>query len=325
MSPQATPLLACLADQAVYRLQEQGRFRCKPIGRRQTPFGVSEAIFLSEDAETPYYLLAQHGAGGYQVSGSFINYRANLYALKDLGVRGIICFTAAAAVSHNHSVGDLILVSDLIDRTTRRPGTFFENAGFGSLRQFPVFCPAMRKAMADCLREMGCQFRDDSTLVVTEGPRLETPAEVRSLAATGGELVGHHLAPEAFLAKELELCLAGVAFVTNYAETGSQFRPFSANDLFGGLASPDNEERVIQALNHIADLVPKVSAYAARQGRSCECDKTMRYTVQKFGLPTDWHEWFAPMPTGEVGVYEKTPADPASRMGWTGRTRLEKP
>jgi 5'-methylthioadenosine phosphorylase len=263
--------------------------------------------------------------GGYQLSGSFINYRANLYALKDLGVRGIISFSAAAAISHNHNVGDLILVSDLIDRTTHRPGTFFENAGFGALRQFPVFCPALRKAMADCLRDMGCQFRDDSTLVVTEGPRLETPAEVRSLAAAGGELVGHHLAPEAFLAKELELCLAGVAFVTNYAETGSQYRPFSASDLFGGLASPDNEERVDHALRVIAALAPKVATYAAGHGRTCECDKTMRATAAKYGLPEDWHEWFPPVPAGDAGVYEQTPTGPASRMGHIGRARLEKP
>ena len=234
--------LACLAGSAIYRLQEQGRFAAREVGRRQTPFGPSEVIFLVERADRPYYLVPRHGAGAHRLSAAFVNHRANFYALKDLGVRCVASWSAVGAISHNLNVGNLVIVSDLIDRTSRRVNTFFENTGMGILRQFPVFCPYLQRGMAGGLGDMGRHCREHGTMVVTDGPRLETPAEVQFLAAAGGELVSHNFAPEAFLAKELELCFAGLAYVVNYAETGSRYRPFSANDLFGGLAAPTDAE-----------------------------------------------------------------------------------
>ena len=235
------------------------------------------------------------------------NYRANLYALKDLGVRCVLGFGAAGAISHNYNVGDIVLVSDLIDRTTRRPTTFFENAPTGMLRQFPVFCPGLRRAMADCLDGMGCGFHQNSTLVVTEGPRLETPAEIRFLATAGAELVSHHFAPEAFLAKELELCYAGAAYVANYAETGSRYRPFSATDLFGGLAVRNEVERLNRATEMVANLVVLVSQRVLNHSAQCECNQTMRGQVEKFGLSTDWRDWFGPADSAGKGRYNTIP------------------
>ncbi len=285
------PTLACMAGMAIYRLQAQGRLTGQSLGRRDTPFGPSEEIVLV-DAPTPYYVVARHGTGKYRLSASFVNHRAILYALKDLGVRHVVGWSAAGAVSHSLNVGDLVIPTDLIDRTTRRANTCFEQTGLGVLRQFPVFCPALGEAMALGLADRGVPVREKATLVVTEGPRLETPAEIRLHAAGGAELVGHSFAPEAFLAKELQLCFAGLAYVANYAETGSRHRPFSANDLFGGLAGPSEGERTAHAIDAIADLTDWLAGYLAEHPPTCECDRTMAYEARKFGLGDDWRQWF---------------------------------
>jgi len=120
-----SPTFACLAGLSVYRLQEQGSFAARVIGPRETPFGRSEVISLVEATDAPYYLLPSHGHGKYHRSAGFINQRANLYALKDLGVECVFSWSAVGAISHNYNMGDMVLVSDLIDRTTRRAHTFY--------------------------------------------------------------------------------------------------------------------------------------------------------------------------------------------------------
>lgn len=295
--------MGCLAGPAVYRLRQQETFRARALGQRQTPFGLSEMVFEVEDEQAPFYLICPHGAEGYQRSDSFVNHRANLYAFKDLGVEAVLGFTAAGAISHNYDVGDLVLLSDVIDQTTRRANTFFEGDGVGVLRQFPVFCQDMQRAMAANLAEMRCRHHEGGTLVVTEGPRLETAAEVRFYGAAGGQLVSHALAPDVFLAKELQLCFGGIVYVANFAETGSSYRPYSAETLFGGPPLTD-QSRLERAVDLLGELVRRVSRLVALQGAECPCGLPMRDRAQRFGLPTEWRQWFTPhQRTSRVGCW----------------------
>ncbi|NLF30664.1 MAG: MTAP family purine nucleoside phosphorylase [Planctomycetes bacterium] len=285
-----TSSLACLAGAPLFALADRGDGAGEPLGRMQTPFGASEPIWrLAGDG---CYVVPLCSADGRHTWPGAVNHRATLYALKALGVRCVLGVSAAGAITHNYNVGDIVVVGDLIDRTARRANTFFEHTGIAALRQFPVFCPFLCQALTACLDRTGRPCRRGSTLVVTEGPRLETPAEVRFYAASGGELVGHAFAPEAFLAKELELCFAGVAYVANYAETGSCYRPFSARDLFGGLTSVSESDRLDAAVRTIAALVEDVNRYVGEQEPTCECGRTMRHAVEKFGLGEDWRQWF---------------------------------
>jgi 5'-methylthioadenosine phosphorylase len=288
-----TARMGCLAGPAIYRLRQQGKFQVHPLGSRPTPFGLSEMVFEVADAEAPFYLICPHGADGYERSDSFVNHRANLYAFKDLGVSNVLAFTAVGTVSHNYNIGDLVLLSDVIDQTTRRASTFFEGAGVGVMRQFPVFCPDMQKAMAAHLGGMRCRHHEAGTLVVTEGPRLETAAEVRFYAAAGGQLVSHALAPDVFLARELELCFGGIAYVANFAETGSSYRPYSAEGLFGESLMTD-ETRLEHAVDLLGELIRRVSRTVAGECAGCCCGHSMRERVQRFGLPADWRQWFVP-------------------------------
>lgn len=307
------PSLACMVGAAACRMREHGLLVGADIGCRDTPFGPSDPICLVADADVPYYVVGLCDEQGHNLWAGSVNYRANLYALKDLGVQGVVGVAAAGAITHNYSVGDIVLVGDLLDMTARRGQTFFPHSGAGIVRQFPVFCPSLREAMIECLTSAGDAFHTDSTLVVTEGPRLETPAEVRLYASAGGELVSHRFAPEAFLAKELELCYAAITYVANYAETGSRYRPFSASDLFGGLTTSTEADRVSAAVVSIGRLVERLSKYVATHPGACECRQTMRHAVSKFGLDADWRQWFSGPSRRNLGVYQRVPPRQAPR------------
>ncbi|MBE0606115.1 MAG: MTAP family purine nucleoside phosphorylase, partial [Deltaproteobacteria bacterium] len=202
--------------------------------RVRTPYGLSNPVHLCEKAGFRFLFLSRHGEKGYGKTAPYVNYRANIYAAKSLGVTRIVAWTGPGAIARKFRPGDLVLPDDLLDFTRNRPSTFYEGKGIGFLRQFPVFCEPLREALrsawgsreggyrGEALRS-GAQrrgvgkFHFGGTYACTEGPRLETPAEVRFLARAGADLVGMTLCPEAFLARELEICYAPVAYVTNYA------------------------------------------------------------------------------------------------------------
>jgi 5'-methylthioadenosine phosphorylase len=287
-----TANIACIAGEEVYRQWEAGRIAGRSLGGRNTPFGASGEVFLVEADPQPYYLLPRYGAGILKTAPCRVNDRANLYALKDLGVQMVLAWGSGGAVTHNIAVGDLVILDDVIDMTRCRKQTYFEDSPLGFLRQFPVFCPALRRVAAGVLHEMKLVYKGAGTAAVCEGPRLETPAEVRMLAAMGAEVVTHSFVPEAFLAKELQLCYAAICYVVNYAETGSHHRPFAAGELFGGLTQQSDGDRLAAAVGAMSRIVGSVAAAAARAPRDCECARTMAHNVREYNLPLGWREWF---------------------------------
>ena len=284
--------MACIVGTEIQRQIESGRLAVQRLGRRATPFGDSGELFQCNDGPTGFYLLVRHGAGLAKPAPWKINDRANLYALKDVGAQCVLSWGPGGAVTHNFAVGDLVILSDLIDRTRQRPRTFFENSPLGYLRQFPVFCPTLRRVAGEALHGLRLSYHGAAAAAVSEGPRLETPAEVRMLATAGAEIVTHHFAPEAFLAKELQLCYAAVCYVVNYAETGSCHRPFSAGDLFGGLTQQSDGQRLAAVLAAMGTVNRQIAAALAAASGACECDKTQAANIQAYGLNSDWRTWF---------------------------------
>ncbi len=284
--------LACMAGGPLCSVLESGRLPGKKLPRRQTPFGESEQVLLVEDAPVPFYLVPRQLPGRRRLAPSQIRHRATLYALKDLGVGAVVSWSAAGAISHNYDLGQVVIPDDAIDMTNRRPTTFFEKSGLGLLRQFPVFCPALRGALERVLAQLQIAVHSGGTVAVMEGPRFETPAEVRMLAGVGAELVTHTLVPEVFLAKELQMCFAGACYLVNYAETGSRHRPFSTGELFGGLARASQAERIRRATDALPELLRRLAELCASAERTCECDQTMAQRVAAEGLDADWHKWF---------------------------------
>jgi len=284
--------LACIAGEEVYRQWDAGHLSGEKLGPHETPFGTSSEIFLIRTDGHEFYLLPRYGAGLAKTAPRRVNSRANLYALKDLGVQGVLAWGPGGAITHNIAVGDLIIVTDVIDRTYLREKTFFKDSPLGFLRQFPVFCPALRKAVGEVLHEMKLVYHGAGTAAVSEGPRLETPAEVRMLASLGAEVATHTFVPEVFLAKELQMCYAGICYVVNHAESVSRHKPFAAGTLFGGLTPESERDRIAGAVGAMSQTMVNVAAALSEDPMDCECDKTMRHWIQEYDLPEDWRAWF---------------------------------
>ena len=282
---------ACIAGEEVHRLRESGRFEGDIIAARQTPFGPSEEMVLVSDSTTPYYLLPRYGLAPRKRPAVAINSRANVYALKDLGVAAIIDVAPTSAITHTHSVGDMDLCGDLLDRTYIRGKTFFEQSPLGFLRQFPVFCPRLGRIATEALSELGVTFHTGATAAVMEGPRLEMPAEVRAMARHGVDTVAHSFVPEIYLSRELEMCYHAMGYIVNYAETGSRYRPFKPGALFGGLEHNVDQQRLDRTLDQLATVVGKIADGIA-SAAPCECEKAQASNIADYDYPADWRQWF---------------------------------
>ena len=282
-------IFACIAGEEVYRPWDERRIPGQRIEPRQTPFGPSGEIFLVDSAATPFYLLPRYGAGPGHALSRAVNYRANLYALKDMGVQYILGWGPGGAITHNYAVGDLVILSDLVDHTYLRPKTYFENSPLGFLRQFPVFCPEVGGATEEALERLGHPYSDHGVYVCTQGPRLETPAEIHYFRELGGDLVGMTLAPEVFLARELEMCYSPICYITNYAE-GVRPRELEPGELFEGLLGQAERAAVDESVRRFLDIATAVARLLPLD-RTCQCGRSMERYRREGRVGEDWHTW----------------------------------
>jgi 5'-methylthioadenosine phosphorylase len=293
-SDRPLPRFAVIGGSQGFRFLGEGSQK-EPIGERNTPFGKSQPIYLFEKPGGSFLFLSRHGERGYSVAASFVNYRANIYALKDLGVNHILAWSGPGAISTEYKIGQLVIVDDIIDETRRRASTFYEHGGLGFIRQNPVFCPSVRDLLAGALSDLKFDFVSGGTYVCTEGPRLETPAEIRMFKLCGAELVGMTLVPEVFLAKELEMCYAALCYVTNYAE-GLKEAEFQPGVLFEGLSDEDERKTVEATVAEFPRIVEAVAARAAARSASedkpeCKCSRAMQRYRDRGDIGSEWREW----------------------------------
>lgn len=281
--------VACIGGAAAYNLLDEGAFVAQRLGAQPTPFGRSQPIYRCRTRFGEFFFLLRHGESRYELAPGSINYRANIYALKDLGMRTVVSWSETRAISHNYKIGEYVVVGDLIDETRARPATFFENRGLGDVRQWPVFCPSLRQALVQTLEAEGCRFARDGVYVCTEGPRRETPAEARKYLSYGGDLIGHTLAPEVFLAKELEMCYACLSYIASYVEHGCDFRPFEHGRV---LAAETEQRRAAAAVERFPRLLERLSHVLPNTPAMCKCDTTMRKHVDAGQIGPEWRGWF---------------------------------
>lgn len=283
------PEFAVIGGSQAYRLLAE-EYEKERLGERNTPFGRSQPVFVFTKPSGSFLFLSRHGEKGYSIAAPFVNYRANIYALKDLGVKQIVSWSGPGSLSSDYTIGQFVLVDDVIDETRRRPTTFFEHGGLGFIRQNPVFCPHMRDLLALALSGLRLDFSSTGTYVCTEGPRLETPAEIRKFLLCGGQLVGMTLVPEVFLAKELEMCYAALCYVTNYAE-GMRQKEFRPGILFEGLAEKEEMEAVEKSVSSFLSIIEAVAALTTESPSDCACSKTMKRYRDRGDIGDDWHDW----------------------------------
>ncbi len=279
--------LAIIGGSQGYRVLSGG-VELETLGPVETPFGASPPIHKLRREDADVYYLSRHGETGYSLSAPFVNYRANIWALKELGVTRIVAWSGPGAIDADIPIGDLLVPGDLIDETRNRSYTFFEGLGIGFIRQNPVFCPCLSSSLRSAIEQRIGHCRTEDVYVCTEGPRLETRAEIRKYAAYGARLVGMTLIPEAFLAKELEMCYCPLCYVTNYAE-GVKERQYEPGVLFEGLLSPEENALVEAAVKALPEIA--LEALLSADSAECRCQRSMERYRRRGDIGEDWHTW----------------------------------
>ncbi|MBM3502226.1 MAG: MTAP family purine nucleoside phosphorylase [Armatimonadetes bacterium] len=256
----------------------------------ETPFGRSSPVGLGQVGGVEVVVAARHGAGEYALAAPFVNYRANLYALKERGVTQVISWSGPGAIDVGLAIGQYVVPEDVLDETRGRADTFFEGTGLGVIRQYPVFCPRLQGVLEVAGRAVGRPVRRGGTYVCTQGPRLETPAEIRKYRMLGADYVGMTLCPEVFLAHELEICYAAILYLTNYAE-GLKPAAAEPDRLFGGLMSPEEERAQREAVAALPDLIGAAAGLLSSTREPCRCQSSMERYRRSGRIGSDWRLW----------------------------------
>lgn len=181
-----------------------------------TPFGSPSAPLMLGTLEgKTVVFLARHGEG-HHLSPSEVNYRANIYAMKSLGVERILSVTASGSLREDYEPGDIVIPDQLVDLTKGRQRTFFEDGLVAHISVADPFCAPFSDAVHRSLEVIGAISHLGGTFVTIEGPRFSTRAESNIYRSWGMSIIGMTASPEAFLAREAEICYAAMAHVTDY-------------------------------------------------------------------------------------------------------------
>lgn len=182
----------------------------------ETPFGQPSAPpVVGEIGGKRVAFLPRHGRR-HELPPAQINYRANVWAMKELGVRRLIGPCASGALQSDLALGELVVCDQFVDRTWGRADTFYEGPETTHVSAADPYCPDLRRVLVETARELRIPVRDGGTVVVIQGPRFSTRAESRWFRQMGWDVVNMTAYPEGHLARELELCYATVALVTDY-------------------------------------------------------------------------------------------------------------
>lgn len=231
-----------------------------------TPFGKPSApIVVGTLAGQPVAFLARHGIG-HHISPTEVNYRANIYALKALGVERIVSISAVGSLREDYAPGEIVVPDGLFDFTKDRKRSFFEQGMVAHISTASPFCPDLSRQVLDAVRSVaGAKVHNGGSLITIEGPRFSTRAESNVFRSWGMSLIGMTTSPEAFLAREAEICYAVMAHITDY-------------DVWHVSEKPVTVEMVIQTLQrntHIAQDAVRNLARSLVAGRDCECSHAL--------------------------------------------------
>jgi 5'-methylthioadenosine phosphorylase len=240
----------------------------------QTPYGPPSApvaVGVVEGRRVAF--LPRHGLA-HSVPAHRVNYRANLWALRRLGVRRMLAPCSVGSLQPHVHPGDFVVVDQLVDRTSGRPDTFFDGPLPAHVSFADPYCPELGCVAAAAAREAGVTVHEGGTVVVIQGPRFSTRAESRWFSSAGWEVVNMTQYPEAVLARELGICYCGLALVTDYdagqapsgPERGDSLRQeaVSMDEVFRVLA--ENVERVKNVLLRAIPAIPAAAGCACSAG-----------------------------------------------------------
>lgn len=251
--------LAIIGGSGVY---DPGMERIR-VEKVDTPYGeVEVTVGVYGDEEVAF--LNRHGAR-HSVPPHRVNYRANIWALKVLGVERLLATAAVGSLNPDFRPGEFVIVHDFLDFTKTRVYTFYEGGETGVVHTdfTRPYCQELRQVILKTAEELGIRAHDGGVYACTEGPRFETPAEIRMIRTLGGDVVGMTGVPEVVLAREAGLCYCSIAMVTNMAA--------------GISATPLSHEEVLEVMaknsRNLRELIFRALPRIPRE-RGCGCART---------------------------------------------------
>lgn len=224
----------------------------------------SGQIVLAEISGVKVAFIPRHGEK-HIYNPSNVPYRANIAALKEVGVDRIISVNAVGSLQDNIKPGEIVFVDQFIDLTHKRDRTFHDGEKVAHVSIAEPSCRDARKALIDSAKELGIEHHETGTYVCIEGPRFSTRAESKMYRAWGGDVIGMTMAPEAVLAREMELCYSNIATVTDY-DTFKEGESVTTEMVLKTMEQ--NTKKVRKILAH---AMPKLS-----EERNCSCRDAMK-------------------------------------------------
>ena len=230
-----------------------------------TPFGKTSAPIVAGKLEGQQVaFLARHGIG-HHISPTEVPYRANIYALKSLGVERIVSISACGSLREEFAPGHIVIPDNIYDNTHLRARTFFGEGLVAHVSVADPFCADLSSQLESAVRSAGGVTHRGGSFITIEGPRFSTKAESNTYRSWGMSIIGMTASPEAFLAREAEICYSTMAHVTDY-------------DVWHVSEEPVTVEMVIQTLNKntvLAQEAIRVIARDLKPERTCTCEDAL--------------------------------------------------
>jgi len=236
----------------------------------QTPFGdPSDPYVIGEVEGVRVAFLSRHGRGHRRLP-SELNYRANIYGFKVLGVHTILSASAVGSMKEDYRPTDIVFPHQFIDRTRHRPDTFFGNGIVAHITFADPICAAVSMAMGEAAREAGARSHVGGVYICIEGPQFSTRAESHLYRSWGVDVIGMTNVQEAKLAREAEMCYATMALVTDYDCWLDTAEAVSIDQIRGFLqANAQMAQRILRL------SIPRVAA----RPRDCACRTALQYAI----------------------------------------------
>jgi 5'-methylthioadenosine phosphorylase len=234
-----------------------------------TPWGPpSEKFVLGRLAGRTVAFLARHGRG-HRISPSELNFRANIYAMKSLGVERIISLSAVGSLKEEHRPLDFVIPDQFFDRTRARASTFFGEGLVAHVSFADPVCPDLSAVVADACRAAGVNVKQSGTYLCMEGPAFSTKAESNIYRSWGMDVIGMTNLQEAKLAREAEICYVTIAMVTDYDCWHSEHEAVTVSDIIANLTK--NAENACKVVARVVAQIPA--------GRTCKCGSALAHAI----------------------------------------------
>ena len=258
-----------------------------------TPFGKpSDSIVLGDLEGVSVAFLPRHGRG-HRINPTHLPVRANIYALKTLGVERIVSVSAVGSLKEEYEPLHMVVPDQLVDRTRQRASTFFDDSLVAHVAFAEPFCPVLSGLLCQSVRENGATVHCDGTMVVMEGPAFSTRAESELYRSWGADIIGMTALPEAKLAREAEICYATLACVTDYDCWRESTEVVTVDIVVANLLKNVSTSRDV-----LRKVIPRISVE-----RDCPCASALKDAIitSKDSISGDLREKMQPI----IGKYSQ--------------------